>query len=115
LARDFTRETLAAWGYQGAHDDVVLAVSELVTNAVRHGRGLPVLRLTSMTGGLRIEVADASPTPPRIRQPGADGGRGLRMVELLSAGWGVVRTDEGKVVWCEFHAPANAPSSSTTT
>jgi anti-sigma regulatory factor (Ser/Thr protein kinase) len=114
LARDFTRDALTGWGYQGAHDDVVLAVSELVTNALRHGRGLPILRLTSTAGVIRIEVTDSSPTPPRIRQPGADGGRGLRMVERLSAAWGAVRAGEGKVVWCEFRAQTDVPSRTTT-
>lgn len=114
LARDFTRKALAGWGYRGVHDDVVLVVSELVTNALRHGRSLPVLRLATTAGGIRIEVTDTDPTPPRIRLPGADGGRGLRMVERLSAAWGAVRAGEGKVVWSELRVPTDVPSQATT-
>lgn len=41
-AREFTQVTLDAWGLTGDAGDVVVAVSELVTNALRHGlEGLP--------------------------------------------------------------------------
>jgi anti-sigma regulatory factor (Ser/Thr protein kinase) len=115
LARDFTREVLAGWGDRDTNGDVVLVVSELVTNAVRHGRCLPILRLSATAGGIRVEVTDTDPTPPRIRQPGADGGWGLRMVERLSSAWGVVPEGEGKVVWCEFRTQTDVPARTTTT
>jgi hypothetical protein len=39
-----------------------------------------------------------------VRQPGADGGWGLRLVERLTTQWGVLRCASGKVVWCEMRA-----------
>lgn len=40
LARDFTHQTLHAWELRGLVDDACVIVSELVTNALRHGLGL---------------------------------------------------------------------------
>ena len=106
LARDFTRRALAGWAYLGSHDDVVLVVSELLTNAQRHGRGVPLLRLAGTGNRVRVEVSDASPVPPRARQSGPDGGWGVHLVERLSHRWGVSFADNGggKVVWCELVA-----------
>jgi anti-sigma regulatory factor (Ser/Thr protein kinase) len=102
-AREFVRETLRtadpAW-----RDDVVLIVSELVTNALLHGSGVPVLRLAGTARRVRVEVADHSPVLPAIRESGADGGWGLPMVEQLAKEWGAYREGDGKVVWCEMAA-----------
>ncbi|WP_253767285.1 ATP-binding protein [Goodfellowiella coeruleoviolacea] len=102
LAREFARKALVAWSYPGWHDDVVLIVSELVSNALRHGRGAPVLRLANTGARLRVEVADQSPVLPTLRPAGATGGWGLRLVGRLAADWGVVPEDGGKTVWCEL-------------
>ncbi len=99
LARDFTRAVLAGLP---ALEDALLVVTELVTNAVRHGGGKPVLRLWTGAARLRIEVSDASPRLPRRRRSGADGGWGLPLVERLAAEWGARRAGRGKVVWCEL-------------
>ncbi|GAA2089021.1 hypothetical protein GCM10009801_53050 [Streptomyces albiaxialis] len=57
--------------------------------------------------GVRIEVYDRSPALP-VRPFGADlwreSGRGLAMVELVTAKWDVVAHEEGKTVWCELRA-----------
>ncbi|MBM7814194.1 ATP-binding protein [Saccharothrix algeriensis] len=102
LARDFTRRTLAAWGYRGVHDDVVLAVSELVANAVRHAGGPAVLRLAGGADRVRVEVADGSPVRPGVRPAGVTGGWGLPLVDRLCRRWGVEPDGRGKVVWCEL-------------
>jgi anti-sigma regulatory factor (Ser/Thr protein kinase) len=102
LARDFTRKTLLDWGFRGAHDDVVLAVSELVTNASRHAYGPTALRLTGGRRHVRIEVSDGSVVKPVLRPAGTTGGWGLRLVERLASRWGVVVGGTGKVVWCEL-------------
>lgn len=106
LARDFARRALSGWAYLGSHDDVVLLVSELVTNAQRHGRGVPILRLAGTGSRVRIEVSDSSPVPPRARQSGPDGGWGMHLVEQLSHQWGISFPVDGggKVVWCELRA-----------
>ncbi|WP_368862551.1 ATP-binding protein, partial [Streptomyces clavuligerus] len=63
--RDFTARALADWGWaQGGRestDDVLLIVSELVTNACLHAGGPTELALRHRPGLLRIEVADADP------------------------------------------------------
>jgi anti-sigma regulatory factor (Ser/Thr protein kinase) len=71
--------------------DAALMVSELVTNAVRHGIGTISLRIDAEATALRIEVADegnveVAPSPT----PGAHGGWGLRIVEQLADDWGVL-------------------------
>ncbi|QXJ27074.1 ATP-binding protein (plasmid) [Actinomadura graeca] len=78
-------------------DDVVLTVSELVTNAVRHthsGRpgGAYALVVTAEADGVRVAVADqGAVTEPRVPVPACDsatGGRGLCTVARLgSLGW----------------------------
>jgi hypothetical protein len=115
LAREFTAKTLSRWGYPGRHDDVILIVSELVANALLHGRGAPVLRLRANPGpdpagpaGVRVEVGDDSPVLPVVRGSQPVGGVGLKLVERLAAGWGAAHRDggpdRGKVVWCELVA-----------
>lgn len=107
-AREFVRETLKRWEIEGRSRDITLCTSELVTNALRHGvpqgRGflLHLWLLESHT--LRIEVHDSGAGCPRILPPEAlaDGGRGLRIVDMLADTWGVGERDPGKVVWCEF-------------
>ncbi|MBW4721249.1 ATP-binding protein [Saccharothrix sp. SC076] len=102
LARDFTRRTLTGWGYRGAHDDVVLVVSELVANADRHGGGLAVLRLTGGVERVLVEVSDGSALRPWPRPRGTTGGWGLPLIGRLARRWGVLPRGDGKVVWCEL-------------
>ena len=104
LAREFVRTTLSEHGADVLVEDALLVVSELVTNAVLHGYGAPVLRLGPGTGWVRIEVADDSPCLPARRASGATGGWGLALVERLASNWGATRVGRGKVVWCELPA-----------
>ncbi|RSD07892.1 ATP-binding protein [Amycolatopsis eburnea] len=104
LVRRFTRLTLRAWASGTVVDDAQLLVTELVTNALRHGGGHPFLRLAVAGGQLRIEVFDDDPAPPVRRTAGADGGWGLALVERLSSAWGSARHGRGKVVWCALPA-----------
>lgn len=111
LARRLTRETLATWGFGGDVDDTVLLVSELVENALRHGRGAPVLRLRRLPAGVRVEVFDESPVLPQARESGPSGGWGMLLVARLSSRWGSEPRDGGKVVWCELPVQATALTS----
>jgi anti-sigma regulatory factor (Ser/Thr protein kinase) len=110
LARQFTRSTLASWQSPGSHDDIVLVVSELVTNALLHGHGTPMVRLFDGTDRVRVEVCDDSPLLPVSHRVTPTSGLGLRVVEQLSSAWGASRRGRGKVVWCELPA---APESTT--
>ncbi len=105
-ARRFTRITLLAWTAGIAVDDALLVVTELASNALRHGGGDPVLRLSVDGADVRIEVFDDNPAPPVRRPAGADGGWGLTLVDRLSSVRGTARHGRGKVVWCVLPAPS---------
>jgi two-component sensor histidine kinase len=64
-----------------------LMVSELVTNAFKHGRGQIRLTVRSEDGGLSAEVGDDGVIDRR--QSRAHGGWGLQFVERLADEWGV--------------------------
>ena len=69
-----------------------LVASELVTNALQHGKGAIELRLKLIGEFLRIEVVDQGrDQAPAVRQsqPDETGGWGLRIVDQVAAQWGV--------------------------
>jgi signal transduction histidine kinase/DNA-binding response OmpR family regulator len=101
--RDFVAETLRLWGLPARLlDDVLLLVSELVTNAVVHGRPPIELRLRHTGTHLVIEAQDAASFLPRKLRPTVDDehGRGLQLVAALADRWGTRPTGRGKSVWC---------------
>jgi anti-anti-sigma factor len=106
-AREFVREA-APPDLPGG--DLLLSVSELVTNALLHARTGFRVRVTTGPRVVRIEVFDANPLLPTAKNygPSAITGRGLRIVEHLSSEWGVTPVDGGKWVWFEMHR-AGAP------
>jgi anti-sigma regulatory factor (Ser/Thr protein kinase) len=87
-----------------ARDSALLCTSELVTNALVHGRSDVRLVVRCSPGRLRIEVGDDNSRHPQL-QPADDGaldGRGLFIVDLLATRWGVRDDSIGKVVWFEL-------------
>jgi anti-sigma regulatory factor (Ser/Thr protein kinase) len=87
--------------------DLALVVSEIVTNAIRHGRaeGAIELRAVSSDEHLRVEVTDTGAGPasaPRSTESSPEGGFGLFLVEHLSHRWGLVRHAATTRVWFEF-------------
>ncbi|AKH86742.1 hypothetical protein AA958_13595 [Streptomyces sp. CNQ-509] len=94
-------------------ETAVLLLSELVTNAVCHGRVPPGrqigTRFTLDAGCLRIEVADANDDLPHPRIAGEDdeSGRGLALVDALADDWGTYRRANGigKCVWVRLRLP----------
>ncbi|MFD8379494.1 ATP-binding protein [Streptomyces sp. NPDC059679] len=129
LARRLVSHRLAAWGYpydSGPNETVTLIASELVTNAVRHGR-VPGrdfhVRLTAPptnTGPvIRIEVSDtrAEKRPTlTTAAPDAETGRGLYLVSQLAERWAVGPRRggaPGKTVWAEISIGAKPSDSAT--
>ncbi|MGW8375997.1 ATP-binding protein [Streptomyces sp. ODS28] len=108
--RRITRAYLGLWDVASpVAEDVVLAVSELVTNAVEHGWGDVALRVQHTDETLRVTVTDGSPAPANLRSADDDddSGRGLLLVAVLAHKWGI--GDNGRTTWCEFRAPASRP------
>jgi anti-sigma regulatory factor (Ser/Thr protein kinase) len=81
-----------------------LLTSELVTNAVLHGRGEPVLAVEVDHRRVRVAVHDDTPVMPVVRNPGpfAPSGRGMQLIDSLAARWGVEPDAHGKDVWFEI-------------
>jgi serine/threonine-protein kinase RsbW len=110
-ARDFVRGVLGAdWP---AIDDVLLMVSEVASNAVRHtGSAGPDssfdVTVSATDDTLRISVGDSgSASEPRLPFDNEEmgmpiGGRGLRIVDALSSNWGFSGDELGRVVWFEI-------------
>jgi PAS domain S-box-containing protein len=107
-ARELTRERLVSWGLEALVDTTELLVSELVTNALRHGKGDIRLRLLR-DRTLVCEVWDDALVQPRRRRARDtdEGGRGLQLVTMLSSAWGSRRTHRGKTVWFELPLPGD--------
>ncbi len=92
-------------------DDAQLLASELVTNAVRHASGPIDVRAYVRDGFLRLEVGDSSlDCAPQQRPAAADdeGGRGMEIVDKMSARWGWRARGHIKVVWLDLPMPPGA-------
>ncbi|GAA3111666.1 ATP-binding protein [Streptosporangium carneum] len=110
-ARHYVRDLLDANGH-AHHDDALLLLSELVTNAVRYshsGRpgGRLVVSVAAHDGTLHIDVTDAGSADhrPRFRsEVDADsgGGRGLWLVQEIASTWGWHEIPTGRVVWFQL-------------
>jgi serine/threonine-protein kinase RsbW len=110
LAREFVRSVLGnAWP---GLDDLLLMVSEVASNAVRHtasggSGGCFDLTISAAGHAVRIAIGDGGGSShPQIRdgdgEPDAlTGGRGLRIVDALADRWGHTGDELGRVVWFE--------------
>jgi anti-sigma regulatory factor (Ser/Thr protein kinase) len=109
-AREFATTTLRSWGLGELVDDAVVIISELVTNAVRHGlppyaaAGDMPIKLTLVHQGRFVVciVSDPSDRDPKVRPADdvCENGRGLHVIEALSSVWGwTPLPGAGKAVW----------------
>ncbi|MFI0154922.1 ATP-binding protein [Streptomyces lydicus] len=111
-ARRFTWSMLTYWELTPLLDDAALVVTELLSNALRHGLARPPardasphpLRLGLLRRGALVVcgVRDPSNRVPELGTPGrlAESGRGLHLVNCLSRAWGwTAPTAAGKAVW----------------
>lgn len=107
IARTLVRDRLDGWHLdEETAEATELIVSELVTNAIRHGT--PPLRLRLILDRtLTCEVHDSSRVSPHLRHARTvdEGGRGLFIVSRLAAHWGVRYGADGKTLWTEQEIP----------
>ncbi len=99
---DRHREALGEDAWQRAR----LLISELATNAVRHGAGRIELTIETRPTLLRFCVRDEGAGRPTPRIPGENGGFGLHLVADLSDRWG--HGGRGTGVWFEVDREAVA-------
>ena len=104
MARFYVRAALTYHELGDFAEGAEMVTSELVTNAIEHAValkfGLEVMHMPN-SGAVAVIVTDPSPHPPVKRDPSEDTerGRGLNIVEALSASWGWRPHDPGKAVY----------------
>ena len=107
VARWHVRVVLGLHGLGEYAEDAEIITSELVTNAVQHAcaNGTQTIGVTLTQAGspaaVTVAVSDCSPRGPVKRDTPTNGeqGRGLQIVEALSAHWGWRHQDGGKAVF----------------
>jgi anti-sigma regulatory factor (Ser/Thr protein kinase) len=105
------RQAVAArFGDHARCGELLLCLSEVVTNAVLHARSSARITLSRKADLLTVEVEDDDPTLP-VRRPHsatATTGRGLHILDDLTVRWGTRPAGDGKVVWFDFDLAAVA-------
>jgi anti-sigma regulatory factor (Ser/Thr protein kinase) len=107
MARFYVRAALSYHDLGHYVSDVETVTSELVSNAIAHASAAAIsLELMHLedSGAVVVIVTDPSPDPPVKRDPAdlAEHGRGLHVVEGLSARWGWTPYEPGKAVYAIF-------------
>jgi anti-sigma regulatory factor (Ser/Thr protein kinase) len=114
-ARRWVGSVCVEIGRDDLRENAELAMSEVVTNAILHGKDPVTVRLRGTRDHPRVEVRDASSEPLALAadDPAHDFldelptfGRGLSIVASFCEAWGAERDGEGKLVW---FVPAPAP------
>lgn len=90
--------------------DAALLVSELVTNAVIHGRTTATVEVHRPADTLRVTVRDDNPQLPAVGERpdldaqtlDAESGRGLLIVSKTASRWGIEAGEGGKAIWFEL-------------
>lgn len=103
-ARQAVQQWSADLGLGALADDLLLIVSELVTNAVRYGAPPVRVSVTVDDRSVTVGVVDAARSLPQLRlaHDDAESGRGLLLLSLLSTEHGVRPQAPGKVVWASL-------------
>lgn len=111
-ARELVARACHTWQLSQLRDDATLIMSELVANAVQHAGTDLVVTVSSGGSELHLAVRDGDTRYPRLTAPAPEGGavpmdeggRGLRLVHSLAAGWGAMPARGGKVIWATVSA-----------
>ncbi|MFD5318470.1 ATP-binding protein [Streptomyces sp. NPDC127098] len=108
LARDHVVRLLTHTGHGALAENARLLTSEIVTNVFAH-TDVPFVTVETVVDARRVLVAtyDESARHPMARRAGDvatgdENGRGLWLVELLAADWGIAASPLGKRVWFEL-------------
>jgi anti-sigma regulatory factor (Ser/Thr protein kinase) len=112
-ARGFVHDRLCSWGLDAITDDLELAASEIVTNALVHAGSDVDVRLWAFTDHVRLEVRDSDSDPPVPSAPSlseegksqAEHGRGLFLVDAVAGDWNSSPNGRGRTVWLELAIP----------
>ncbi|MEV7863180.1 ATP-binding protein [Streptomyces hirsutus] len=107
VARRLVRTALATWGLEDRIDDAMVVITELVSNAVDHGRlaSIRVIVSRPSESRVRLGVVDRSKAIPTMRTDSNGDqvrGRGLVLVDSLTERWGTDPYRWGKQVWGEL-------------
>ena len=106
VARSWLRGFLDGAGLpEPVQTDAALVISELVTNALRHGLGEIVARAkVGDDGHVDVSVTDSGAEQPQLQEvdPERVGGVGLQVVAQVSDDWGVAPFPGGKTVWARI-------------
>jgi anti-sigma regulatory factor (Ser/Thr protein kinase) len=116
-ARESAGQILRGWGLPAMTDDAAVIVSELVTNALRHGcADLDAMAsdqveviLWRRAGQVVCAVIDSGAEAPVMASPDplSEAGRGLLVIQALSANWGWTRLGgRRKAVWAALSVPS---------
>lgn len=89
-------------------EDVLLCISELVTNALQASCDFATIEIAVDTGRVRVVVTDNGTGWPTPQRPGPSDptGRGLMIISALADRWGVESLAASKTVWAELTASA---------
>jgi anti-sigma regulatory factor (Ser/Thr protein kinase) len=103
-ARRSAQAVLDGWQVpQETAADVVLVISELVTNALSHALPAVCLHMSRLPcGTVRVEVTDGGPCGSPLQRDPGDGGRGLALVQALAQAHGRHVGPAGTLAWAEF-------------
>jgi anti-sigma regulatory factor (Ser/Thr protein kinase) len=111
--RRAVRAAVVRYGLDASHADLAqLVASELVMNAVLHGREPITVRVSVERDSTILEVHDADDgLPALIPESDESGHRGLRVVAALASDWGTIPTEGGgKTVWCSIPHATPGPA-----
>jgi anti-sigma regulatory factor (Ser/Thr protein kinase) len=105
MARRVIADACGCWGCaESVKADAQLLATEMVTNAVLHGRGRIELMVEPMRrGGLHVQVCDDGPGITRVPEPASgeqdESGRGFEIIDALATRWGFDGSGMRSMVW----------------